>query len=184
MSFILKDATSDEYRHVPTSTLAKLAQRTKQVYASASTWYRLMRIHKWRRPRVRVHPAKPKVGIRATKPNEIWHVDTTLIRLIDGTKVYLHAVIDNFSRRILAWKTSASIDTSITAEILTQAAEEITLTDKPKVMVDAGVENYNASVDELEKRGLLQRVLAQVEVKFSNSMIEAWWRVLTTNDSC
>jgi hypothetical protein len=25
-----------------------------------------------------VHPAKPKIGIRASRPNEIWHVDTTL----------------------------------------------------------------------------------------------------------
>jgi transposase InsO family protein len=51
----------------------------------------------------RTHPTKPRVGVRAIKPNEIWHVDTTLIRLVGGAKVYLHAVIDNYSRRILAW---------------------------------------------------------------------------------
>ncbi len=28
----------------------------------------------------------------------------TVIRLLDSTKVYLHAVIDSFSRRILAWR--------------------------------------------------------------------------------
>jgi transposase InsO family protein len=33
----------------------------------------------------------------------MWHIDTTVIRLLDGTRAYLHAVIDNFSRRILAW---------------------------------------------------------------------------------
>jgi putative transposase len=42
------------------------------------------------------------VGIRADAPNELWHIDVTIIKLIDGTKAYLHAVIDNFSRRILA----------------------------------------------------------------------------------
>jgi len=46
---------------------------------------------RWRRPRKRIHPAKPKVGIRASRPNEIWHVDTTLIRLLDGNRAYLHA---------------------------------------------------------------------------------------------
>jgi hypothetical protein len=30
----------------------------------------------------------------------MWHIDTTVIRLLDGTRAYLHAVIDNFSRRI------------------------------------------------------------------------------------
>ncbi len=32
-------------------------------------------------------------------------------------------VIDNYSRRILAWKTSAKFDTSITAEVLIQASD-------------------------------------------------------------
>ena len=84
--------TSEEYRHVPTGTLALLAQRLGKVFASPTTWYRLVRLHKWRRPRLRVHRAKPKVGIRTTVPNELWHVDTTLIRLLDGTRAYLHAV--------------------------------------------------------------------------------------------
>jgi putative transposase len=34
----------------------------------------------------------------------MWHIDTTVIRLLDGTPAYLHPVIDNFSRRILAWR--------------------------------------------------------------------------------
>jgi hypothetical protein len=93
---------SPDYRHVPTGRLALLAQRIGAVYASASTWYRLVRERGWRRPRVRVHPAKPRAGIRATKPDEIWHIDATVIRLLDGSHIYLHAVIDNFSRRILS----------------------------------------------------------------------------------
>ena len=96
--------TSPEYRHVPTGTLAVLAQRLGKVWASPSTWYRLVRQHGWRRPRLRVHPAKPKIGLRTTRANEMWHIDTTVIRLLDGTRAYLHAVIDNFSRRILAWR--------------------------------------------------------------------------------
>jgi transposase InsO family protein len=34
----------------------------------------------------------------------MWHIDTTVIRLLDGIRIYLHAVIDNFSRRVLAWR--------------------------------------------------------------------------------
>ena len=57
--------TAAEYRHVPTGTLAVLAQRLGTVWASPSTWYHLVRKFGWRRPRLRVHPAKPKVGSRA-----------------------------------------------------------------------------------------------------------------------
>lgn len=81
-----------------------LAQRLGKVSASPSTWYRLVRAYGWRRPRLRVHPAKPKVGLRTTGPDEMWQIDTTVIRLLDGTRAYLHAVIDNISRRVLAWR--------------------------------------------------------------------------------
>ena len=169
--------TSDEYRHVPTATLAVLAQRIGRVFASPSTWFRLVRLYQWRRPRLRVHPAKPTVGIRASKPNEVWHVDTTIVRLLDGTRAYIHAVIDNFSRRMLAWKVSPTFDTSITAELLLSASKTL-VDEKPTLLVDGGVENYNSSVDELVNSGLLKRLLAQTDISFSNSLIESWWRAL------
>src|SRR4030095_10014731 len=48
----------------------------------------------------------------------------------------------------------------------------------PVVLADAGVENVNAQVDALIATGVLRRVLAFTDLKFSNSMIEAWWRSL------
>lgn len=52
------------------------------------------------------------------------------------------------------------------------------MTGQPMVLVDGGVENYNAAVDKVVESGLLKRVLAQTEIRFSNSLIESWWRVL------
>jgi len=169
--------TADEYRHVPTGTLARLAQRIGKVFASPTTWYRLVHTHNWRRPRQRVHPAKPTIGIRAIRANEIWHVDTTLIRLLDGSKVYLHAVIDNFSRRVLAWRVNDTFIPAVTAELLVEAGREIEAT-KPQLLVDGGVENFNSAVDKLVDSGLLKRILAQTEIRYSNSLIESWWRVI------
>jgi putative transposase len=169
--------TSEDYRHVPTSRLAILAQRLGKIFASPSTWSRLVRLHKWRRPRRRVHPAKPKVGIRAFIPNEIWHVDTTLIRLLNGSHAYLHAIIDNFSRRILSWKVSETFDPSITAELLLNASNGL-LNQQPTLIADGGVENFNTAVDELVGSGLLRRLLAQTDISYSNSLIESWWRSL------
>ena len=171
--------TSPEYRHVPTGTLAVLAQRLGTVWASASTWYRLVRRFAWRRPRLRVHPVKPKIGLRTTRPNEMWHIDTTVIRLLDGTRAYLHAVIDNFSRRILAWRVAETFAPVNSVAVLLDAGRAATPSDTaPVVLADAGVENVNAQVDELIITGVLRRVLAFTELRFSNSMIEAWWRSL------
>src|SRR5262245_29974786 len=114
--------TAVEYRHVPTGTLAILAQRLGKVWASPSTWYRLALKFGWRRPRLRIHPAKPKVGVRTTRPNEMWHIDTTVIRLLDGTRAYVHAVIDNFSRRILAWRVADTFALVNSVAVLREAS--------------------------------------------------------------
>ena len=171
--------TSPEFRHVPTGTLAVLAQRLGKVWASPSTWYHLVRKYGWRRPRLRVHPAKPKVGLRTTRADEMWHIDTTVIRLLDGTRAYLHAVIDNFSRRILAWRVADTFAPGNSVAVLLEASRRATSSDTtPVVLADSGVENVNAQVDELITTGVLRRVLALTELQFSNSMIEAWWRSL------
>ena len=174
--------TSLAYRHVPTRTLAVLAQRLGTVCASPSTWYRVVRTHGWRRPRLRIHPAKPKVGLRTARPNEVWHIDTTVIRLLDGTRAYLHAVIDNFSRRILAWHVAGAFAPGNSVTVLLAASQGAAASDHvPVVLADAGVENVNAQIDALLATGVLRRLLAMTELKFPNSMIEAWWRSTSTN---
>jgi putative transposase len=99
--------------------------------------------------------------------------------LLDGTRIYLHAAIDNFSRRILAWKLALRLAPQTTCEILTEAARALPSDgETANVVADSGVENVNNEVDALLGLGQLRRVLAQVEVGFSNSMIEAFWRSL------
>ena len=117
------------------------------------------------------------MGVRATKPNEIWHVGTTLLQLVGGAKVYVHAVIDNYSRRILACQANVTYDTSTTTKLLIEAAMGLKGV-VPKVYMDSGVENLNTQVDALVANGTIQRIIAQVDVVFSNSMIKSWWRML------
>jgi hypothetical protein len=88
-------ALDETYRHLPVSRLALLAQRLGRVFASPTTWARLIREHGWRRPRTRIYPAKVKVGVQATAPNVYWHLDVTIVKLLDGTRAYVHAVIDS-----------------------------------------------------------------------------------------
>jgi len=119
------------------------------------------------------------MGIRAYAPNELWHIDVTIIRLLDGTKAYLHAVIDNFSRRILAWTLEERLGAGETCRILLEAGRHLgSRAAETTVMTDSGAENVNGNVDALLDHEGLRRVLAQVEVSFSNSMIEAFWRSL------
>ncbi len=170
---------NSDHRHMSLRALALHAQRIGKVVASPSTWYVLARKSGWRRSRNRVYPAKPKIGVRASAPNELLHLDVTIIRLLDGTRTYLHAVIDNFSRRILSWALEDRLGSGATCRVLQEAASQISAdTRDPIVVADSGSENVNREVDDLLENVDFRRVLAQVEVTFSNSMIEAFWRSL------
>jgi putative transposase len=97
--------------------------------------------------------------------------DTTVIRLVDGTRGYLHAVIDNFSRRILAWRVADTFAPVNSVAVLVEASRGATPSaTTPAVLADTGVENVNARVDDLITAGALRRVWAFTELKFSNSM--------------
>lgn len=167
-----------QYRHMPLRTLAVYAQRLGKVFASVSTWGKLVRERGWLRPRQRVHPAKPTVGVRAARPNEIWHVDATVLKLVDGTKAYLHAIIDNYSRKILAWTVAAHLEPAATCQLLLTAGKHLVFAGRPLLYADSGVENINTAVDATLLSSCLERVLAQIDVAYSNSMIEAFWRSL------
>jgi putative transposase len=172
-------AESVDHRHMSLRALALHAQRIGEVVASPSTWYRMARKLAWRRPRRRLYPAKPKMGIRASAAGELLHLDVTIIRLLDGTRAYLHAAIDNYSRRILSWSLEDRLGSGGTCRILREAARQLgSGRRQTKIIADSGCENVNTDVDDILESEDLSRVLAQVEVTFSNSMIEAFWRSL------
>ncbi len=133
----------------------------------------------WRRPRIRVYPAKPKVGIRPKAPGELLHLDVTIIRLLDGTRAYLHAVIENYSKRILSWTLEKRLGSGGTCRILREGVVQLQNCPKQTIVVaDSGSENVNGDVDNFLDGEEWTCVLAQVEITFSDSMIEAFWRSL------
>jgi len=87
-------------------------------------------------------------------------------------------VIDNFSRRILAWTVAGHLHPMNTHKVLVQAVKRLAGETGADVVMDSGVENLNGAVDDLFDATALRRVIAQIDVSFSNSLIEAWWRIL------
>lgn len=62
-------------------------------------------------------------GVEITEVNQVWSTDITYIRMAQGF-VYLVAVIDWFSRYILSWKISISLDADFCIEALGDALEK------------------------------------------------------------
>ena len=72
-----------------------------------------------RHPGHKVYPYLLR-GVAVVRPNHVWSTDITYIRLARGF-AYLVAVIDWYSRRVLSWRISNSMDASFCVDCLEEA---------------------------------------------------------------
>ena len=72
-------------------------------------------------PQHKVYPYLLR-GLLVTRPNQVWSTDITTIRLPRGF-VYLVAVIDWYSRRVLSWRLSNTMDNGFCVDCLEQALQ-------------------------------------------------------------
>jgi putative transposase len=70
------------------------------------------------------HPVYPYLlrDVDVTRPNQVWSADITYIRLNKGF-VYLVAIIDWYSRYVLSWKLSTTMDASFCVDALHEAID-------------------------------------------------------------
>jgi len=59
-------------------------------------------------------------GLDIIRPNQVWSTDITYIRLLHGF-VYLVAIIDWYSRKVLAWRLSNTMDAGFCVDCLEEA---------------------------------------------------------------
>ena len=67
--------------------------------------------------------------LAVTRPNQVWATDITYIPMARGF-VYLVAIVDWFTRRVLAWRMSISLDAAFCIEALEEALRRY---GKPKI---------------------------------------------------
>jgi len=83
----------------------------------------------YRRPRTSKPAAGHKVypyllsGMKITRPNQVWAADITYIPMSRGF-LYLIAIIDVYSRYVLSWRLSNTLDASFCVEALEEALKK------------------------------------------------------------
>jgi putative transposase len=88
-------------------------------------------------------------GLQVCRPNQVWSADITYIRLSRGF-VYLAAIIEWYSRRVLAWRISNSLDTAFCVDCLEDA---LSLVGKPEIFnSDQGSQFTSAAFTGVLKR--------------------------------
>ena len=108
------------------------------------------------------------------RPNQVWSTDITYIRLSQGF-LYLVAIMDWYSRYVLSWRLSNSLDSRFCLEALEQSLEQA----KPEIFnTDQG-----SQFTSLEFTGRLEQAEIRISMDgrgraLDNVFVERLWRTV------
>lgn len=112
-------------------------------------------------------------------PNEVWSVDITYIKL-NKTHLYLTAIIDWYSRKIMGWQLS---DTLGTAAVISAVRKAIATYGTPAIInSDQGSQFTSAEYKALLKEHGIRQSMDGKSRWADNIMIERWFRSLKTEE--
>ncbi len=116
--------------------------------------------------------------IKVVRPNQVWSSDITYIR-VNGSYVYLTAVLDLYSRFVLSWRLSNTLDKDFCLEALEAALKQ----GRPKIFnTDQGTQFTSEEfVGKLESNGVQVSMDGKGRV-FDNIFIERLWRSVKYED--
>lgn len=118
-------------------------------------------------------------GLEVVRPNQVWSADVTYIRLARGF-VYLVAIIDWYSRKVLAWRLSNTQDSGFCVDCLEQALQHY---GKPEIFnTDQGSQfTSNAFTGVLKDQGIGISMDGRGRA-LDNVFVERLWRSVKHED--
>jgi len=113
-------------------------------------------------------------GLSITHPNQVWGADITYIRMEKGF-MYLVAFMDWFSRYVVAWRLSNTLE----AQFCLEAAEEALILAKPEIVnFDQGVQFTSLDNINLWEQREVKISMDSRGRAFDNIFTERLWRSL------
>jgi len=121
-----------------------------------------------------IHPYLLK-GLKIERPNQVWAIDITYIPMKNGF-MYLTAIIDLYSRYIVGWGISNTLEAEASLEVLKQAIRDH---GKPEIInSDQGSQfTCEAWVEYLKQEGITISMDGKGRAT-DNIFIERFWRTL------
>lgn len=183
---VLKSFMSNKrFYHWSVASVWGLAFKQGKTSMALSTWYRYAKRLGLTKARYAYKKKRKRVSFRAQEVNQTWHMDVTYYKTLDNVQFYIYTLVDNFSRKILAYDVSQTLSAAIRLESLKRAVNSefgVDLLAKPSIelIVDGGSENNNHTISNFIKSAQvsIDKKVALKDVTFSNSVIEGTYRIL------
>ncbi len=113
-------------------------------------------------------------GLKIERPNQVWSTDITYIRMRRGF-IYLVAILDWFSRYVLAWEVSITLDVTFCLEALDRALRVA----RPEIFnSDQGSQFTSKEFTDRLKDAHVQISMDGRGRVFDNIFIERLWRTV------
>ncbi len=117
-------------------------------------------------------------GLLITRPNQVWSADITYIRLTRGF-AYLVAILDWYSRYVLSWRLSNSLETAFCTEALEEALKQGT----PEIFnTDQGCQFTSQDFTRLLQERDIRISMDSRGRAFDNIFTERLWRTVKYED--
>lgn len=172
---ILKGVLTDErFEALPLSYRWAQLVRTSPVAIGISTFYKYAKVFLVERCQY-IKPSSNVESPKAGAPFRILHMDSTVVKAFDGSRIYIHFIMDNFSRTILSATASYSAKSGAVAENLKAVLHKYGLVHARDLQIfcDDGPEN-NGAVNVLLDSLKVEKVIATYKHNSTNNMIEAF----------
>ena len=129
----------------------------------------------WRNKNHKVYPYLLR-NLKIQKPNQVWSTDITYVKITEGF-AYLIAVIDWFSRYVLSWKLSNSLDIDFCLECLQEALAQTK--NKPEIFnSDQGSHFTSPKFTEILEAHQIQISMDGRGRCLDNIFVERLWRTV------
>lgn len=118
-------------------------------------------------------------GMAITRPNQVWSSDITYVRLAHGF-AYLVAIIDWYSRKVLSWRLSNTMDAAFCVDCLEDALQR---EGPPEIFnSDQGVQFTSQVFTDVLKREGIKISMDGRGRALDNIFVERLWRSLKHED--